>query len=303
MIDEQLEEQASLYALGVIEPDEKAAFEAKLAVDQELRFLVDDLTAAAASLAHTAAPRLPPPHLEESIMRQVRGDKVTALPARRPSWIPWALAASLALSTALLFFGREKMRRQLADVQAQRDQTQSELAKVQHRETEAQTQLADLQAQRNQTQSELAKVQHRETEAQTQLASLATERERLAQELKRLEERDSLSQMQIATLSSKLAEAPRAAAFVIWDAKNQRGVLTAVNIPANAEDHDYQLWVVDPKYQIPVDAGVFHVEKNGVAKVLFKPKQHVNSADAFAVSLERKGGVPKAEGPMVLVGK
>jgi anti-sigma-K factor RskA len=29
----------------------------------------------------------------------------------------------------------------------------------------------------------------------------------------------------------------------------------------------------------------------------------VTSADAFAVSLERKGGVPKAEGPMVLVGK
>ncbi|MDP9004441.1 MAG: anti-sigma factor, partial [Verrucomicrobiota bacterium] len=146
-------------------------------------------------------------------------------------------------------------------------------------------------------------LEKRDAASNARIVALNRERDQKAAEIARLEERDSLSQMQIATLSSKLAEAPKATAFVIWDAKNQRGVLTAVDVPANTADHDYQLWVVDPKYQIPVDAGVFSVKNGETTKVVFKPKRPVTSADAFAVSLERKGGVPKAEGPMVLVGK
>ena len=52
-----------------------------------------------------------------------------------------------------------------------------------------------------------------------------------------------------------------------------------------------------------MDAGTFHVAKAGTADIPFKPKTRVATANAFAVSLERKGGVPKAEGPMVLLGK
>ncbi|PZR74895.1 MAG: hypothetical protein DLM73_06690 [Chthoniobacterales bacterium] len=289
MIDERIEEQASLYALGVLEANEKAAFEEKIAGDGELQRLVDDLTAAAANIAHSAPPRLPPPHLEAAILQQIRRAGKTSPPLRLERLIPWALAASLALSTALLLFNREKMVHQVTELEAKREQTTAEAA--------------TLLTERNRAQGAIAELERRETEARTQIASLGSERERLEKELTRLQERDSFSQMQIATLSSKLAEAPRATAFVIWDAKQQRGILTAVDVPPNAADHDYQLWVVDPKYQIPVDAGVFTVDKNGVAKIPFKPKLPVTSASAFAVSLERKGGVPKAEGPMVLVGK
>jgi anti-sigma-K factor RskA len=36
--------------------------------------------------------------------------------------------------------------------------------------------------------------------------------------------------------------------------------------------------------------------------LVFHPNRPVQTVAKFAVSLERKGGVPKAEGPMVLIG-
>jgi anti-sigma-K factor RskA len=53
-----------------------------------------------------------------------------------------------------------------------------------------------------------------------------------------------------------------------------------------------------------VDGGVFTVDPvTGEARLIFHAKQPVASVNAFAVTLERKGGVPKAEGPFVLLGK
>jgi len=289
MIDELLEESASLYALGALDPGEKAAFEAQLAGNEELRLLVDELVATTASLAHAAPLRTPPPHLEAAIMREVRDSKIARHNFSVAPWIPWALAACLALSTGLLFVARTKLEQRLADLQSEQQQSRLEMAKLATERDRAANKVADLEK--------------RDSDSRTQIATLGHERERMASEMARLQERDSISQMQIATLTSKLSEAPKATAFVIWDAEHQRGVLTAVDVPPNAADHDYQLWVVDPKYQIPVDAGVFSVKNGETTKVVFKPKLQVSSADAFAVSLERKGGVPKAEGPMVLVGK
>jgi len=289
MIDEQLEETASLYALGALEADEKAAFETQLAGNEELQGLVDDLTATTASLAHTAPLRMPPPHLEAAILREIRESKIVRPSFTAARWIPWALAAGLAVSTGLLFVARTKLEQRLTDLRFEQQL--------------AQAQVARLSAERDNAASKLANLEKRDADSSATIATLSREREKMAGELGRLQERDSISQMQIATLTSKLSEAPKATAFVIWDAEHQRGVLTAVDVPPNAADHDYQLWVVDPKYQIPVDAGVFSVKNGETTKVVFKPNRPITSADAFAVSLERKGGVPKAEGPMVLVGK
>ncbi len=40
----------------------------------------------------------------------------------------------------------------------------------------------------------------------------------------------------------------------------------------------------------------------GEARLNFRPNLPVKTVAKFAVSLERKGGVPKAEGPLVLIG-
>lgn len=137
----------------------------------------------------------------------------------------------------------------------------------------------------------------------TMCVLLAVDRERFSKRVAKLEHRDLLAQTQIAILSSQLASAPKAQAVVLWDVQKQEGVLKVIGTPVTSKDRDYQLWIVDPRYQQPVDAGVFAVEPDGTTKITFRPKSRVDSVKAFAVTLERKGGVPKAEGPTVLVGK
>ncbi len=231
-MNEPLEEQASLYVFGLLEGDESAAFEKRLHDDAELRALVDDLDHAAAAFAHNAPSRPLPPELRERILGQLSSSKTVAFP-RRGRWIPWAIAAALALTCSYLVAERGGWRKRIA----------------------------------------------------------------------RLEERDLLSQIQIASLSSKLDNAPNANAVVVWDERKQRGILKVTKLPANSADRDYQLWLVDSRYKDPVDGGVFHVANDGTMNVPFQPATPVREAQGFAISLERKGGVPKAEGPIVLLGK
>ncbi len=231
-MNEQLEEQASLYALGLLDANEAAAFAQRIEADPELRALVDQFDEAAAAVSHAAPPRPLPPELRERVLAEIRSEKTVAFP-RRSNWLPWALAACLALTSAYLVAERSGLRKRLT----------------------------------------------------------------------RLEQRDVFAQIQIASLSSKLENAPDANAVVVWDEKKQRGILKVTQLPRNDEDRDYQLWVVDPRYKDPVDGGVFHVSNDGSLRVPFKPSSPVREAKAFAISLERKGGVTKAEGPIVLMGK
>jgi anti-sigma-K factor RskA len=231
-VNEQLEEKAALYVLGLLEEDEVAAFELRLQSDAELRALLDQLDEAAAAVAHSAPSRALPPELRARVLAQARTGKTVAFP-RRSNWIPWAIAACLALSCAYLVAERSGLRKRIT----------------------------------------------------------------------RLEERDILSQIQIASLSSKLENAPDANAVVVWDEKKQRGVLKVTKLPRNEQDRDYQLWLVDPRYKDPVAGGVFHVANDGSFRLPFQPASPVREAKGFAISLERKGGVTKAEGPIVLLGK
>jgi anti-sigma-K factor RskA len=231
-VNEQLEAQASLYVLGLLEGEEASTFEKRLQSDAELRALIDQLDAAAAAVAHSAPARALPPELRDRVLAQVRSGKTVVFPGRS-NWIPWAIAACLALTCAYLIAERGGLRKRIT----------------------------------------------------------------------RLERRDLLAQIQIASLNSKLENAPDANAVVVWDEKRQRGILKVTNLPRNEENRDYQLWLVDPRYKDPVDGGVFHVANDGTLRVPFHPASPVREAKGFAISLERKGGVTKAEGPIVLLGK
>jgi anti-sigma-K factor RskA len=291
MIDEPLDEQASLYALGALPPEEAAAFEAQMAVNDELRRHVDALTDAVAQIAYAAPARALPPHLEASILEQIRGAKITPITSapRRANWIPWAIAACLAIACLVTFADRQRVA--------------AELTQARSDNTETQSQLAALATDKERAEQQLAELRQREADARVQMATLADAREKAETRIKEIEARDELTKVQVATLTSKLPDAPEATAAVVWDPERQRGVLNTANMPPNATNRDYQLWVVDPRYENPVDAGVFTVEKAGGTKYFFTPKSRITSATAFAISLERKGGVPKAEGPIVLAGK
>ena len=89
--------------------------------------------------------------------------------------------------------------------------------------------------------------------------------------------------------------------MVAWEERTQSGVIRISNLLPQP-GKDYQLWVVDADHADPISAGIIHVDTNGTAQVRFKPIAAANHIKAFAISLEREGGVPKAEGPILLAG-
>ncbi|MBE7211891.1 MAG: anti-sigma factor [Gluconacetobacter diazotrophicus] len=96
--------------------------------------------------------------------------------------------------------------------------------------------------------------------------------------------------------------APQAA--VLWDAARRRGQLRIRNLPPPAAGKDYQLWTVEEGRKEPVSAGVVKLGANGSAETEFEPQDGGNAkAVAFALSLERAGGAPTNEGPILYLGK
>ena len=93
---------------------------------------------------------------------------------------------------------------------------------------------------------------------------------------------------------------PTSYVTVYWDTTSKDAYLMINNLPAPASDQQYQLWaLLDGK---PVDMGVFNYELRQ-EKLLVKAK-NVQNAQAFAITLEPKGG---SENPtlekMYVVGK
>src|SRR5688572_29824340 len=109
MIDEELHDQASLYVLRMLPPEEEAAFAHRVEHDAELQAIVAELEDASAMLACSAPVQAPPRGLKERIMADVRHEVrvVSMSSARRTQWIPWAIAACFAI-VATAFWGDSK---------------------------------------------------------------------------------------------------------------------------------------------------------------------------------------------------
>lgn len=89
---------------------------------------------------------------------------------------------------------------------------------------------------------------------------------------------------------------------IIWDPASNRALLQVSNLPAVPSDKDYQLWII--RNNKPVSAGVFAVNDPGKDS-FFKIEEITSNeqqADAFAVTMEPKGGMPQPTGDMYLMG-
>jgi anti-sigma-K factor RskA len=262
MTREELQELASLHALGALPPEEARAFEEQLRSDPELRALHEELRDVTNALALSAPPVAPPPALKARILAAIdkpAPDKIIPLTQHQAgrqagsNFIPWAVAACLVILVTIVFLNNTALRARLHDLAAEQDKSKQQTAMLQ-------SALDELRA------------------------------------------KDRVSQVRIAMLGSLLESSPKAVAVSVWDAEKQDGVLVVQNLAPLPADKDYQLWVIDPKQGGPVDAGVFTVDDKGTVHFRFKPRSNVNAAGTFAVTLEKKGGVPAPEGKMVLAG-
>jgi anti-sigma-K factor RskA len=274
MISERHEELVSLYALDLLDGAEKLAFEAELAARADLRALLDQCRETSAALALTAASVEPPAALKASILGAIDAPRAPAsgaavLPFPLARLLPWMAAAGFAL--AAVGFG---IRARALRAENESLHTQRELAEVAYKMT------------------------------QSQLAERTLLAERMITDLgQKLQRTEDLSRLKITALASLLGNTAEARAIAVWDPEQQAGLLTVEKLPAVAPEQDYQIWVIDPQYPIPVDGGVFKPDPSGKATLTFKGDKPIAQAAAFAISLEKKGGVPKAEGPLVLLGK
>jgi anti-sigma-K factor RskA len=252
MIDERMEEQASLHVLGALSPQEAYEFKKAMMADPELQTLVARLSEATGALAGSVPMAEPPPGLRAKILAQAAPrQKMVALPERRTgfaAWLPWSLAGGLAVLCLLL--------------SVQDSQLKDTLAVQVH-------QISDL--------NQLAQ-------------SLESATNNLGQTVLALQETNRLANLRIAMLDSLLASAPKTIAVSLWDESRQNGVLVAQNLKALPADRDYQLWVLDNGIT-PVDAGVFQVDEHGGVRVEFRTKLPIKNAGRFAVTEEAKGGV------------
>ena len=275
MITERHEELATLHALGLLEGAERASFEKELAGSAELQALVASLAETSAALALAAPQVEPPASLKASILAAASTavptkpveDKVIAFPFAR--WLPLAAAAAFAITA--LWLGSQNLALQQENMSLR---TEKQLAEVAYQT------------------------------AQSQLKERSLLAENMINDLGRqLREQQDLTHLKITALASLAGNSKEAQAIAVWDPARETGLLTVQKLPAIADNQDYQVWVVDPAYPNPVDGGVFKPGPDGKAVLTFKGDKPIKAAAAFAVSLEKKGGVPKAEGPIVLLGK
>jgi anti-sigma-K factor RskA len=266
------EEEATAYALGLLQGAELHSFEAELRMDAELRSLVDDLLITTSALTLATEQQSPPPALKQKTLNAIaalpqepiarKTTVLTAKPAPR-SLAPWlAAAASVAIGSVLYWQEHQSA----ASAQAELAQAKAELAQKAGEASQLRNQLSQLQGDMQ------------------QLASV-----------------NQSAQMKIATLQATVDNYKQGVAVVVWNSNTQTGVLKLEKMPPVEVGRDYQLWVVDPAQKTPVNAGVVKVDAQGFANIDFKPVVEIKAADHFAISVEKEGGVPENKGPIVLL--
>lgn len=325
------EEEAAAYAFDLMEAAERIAFVKAMKDDPALQSLVEELSETAAAISLTAPATVAPAAVREQLMQKVSRlsqDGARQIPAgtktvkRAPAWIGWAAALVLLLPSVLAWQTIEGLKKQLAASQAQQDQLyqladrsrqmnvdamdqiQKLVARLNESDktaSELQNQLARSAESGSQLKQQLDKAENANKKLEQELAQRARANQELKVELARVTQAHDVAKMQIATLQSTVKEFKQGVAVVVWNSEKQEGILKLEKMPPLDASKDYQLWVVDPTKKAPVNAGVVTIDPQGFAKVAFKPTLDIQQADKFALSVEKKGGVPQNEGPIVLL--
>jgi len=319
MIDEQTQDLVLQYLLGELDASQMESVRAQIESDTELRNFANEMEETLGSLAYAAKPVAAPPDIPQRILR-AEGRSVQPAPKTSRSritavnFLPWALAACLAIACVILGLDRERVReglsKELAALQQTNAQTsdsvaqlQKEIASFREKSASLEKQLAALQEKDAEALKELAALKQKAAEDEQAVGALTQKDAESQKELAALKQKNLLSEIKIATLKAQVAKFQQTSAVVVWDTNQRNGVLQLDKLPPPAPGKDYQLWVIDPSKPLPVSAGVLSVPSLGLIQTSFHPAQPVQSAAAFAISLEKSGGSMKPEGQIIFIGK
>ncbi len=145
--------------------------------------------------------------------------------------------------------------------------------------------------------------------ANSELAEAKNDKTNLEQQLLTQERVNDEMKNDLTVVQSKYSEphvlpglpaAPDAVAKIFWMKNTNEVYIDASNLPDAPEGKQYQFWgIVDGK---PVDGGLIITTKKE-DKYRIQKMKSFGRAEAFAVTLETKGGNPQPLGPMYVMGK
>ncbi len=115
-------------------------------------------------------------------------------------------------------------------------------------------------------------------------------------EVVKLQQGNALMGLRLTTLEAREASYSSAKVIVAWDPHLSRGVVATQNLPAPPPGRVYQLWVLDPGAEAPIDAGLVTPE-TGSRRFAVRPLG--TEGPGFAISLEPGGGRPEPTGPIL----
>ncbi len=144
----------------------------------------------------------------------------------------------------------------------------------------------------------------------SQDAYITTQQAQITRLLSEVDRRDAIlkvlgsRRIEIVTMDG-LGVNPVGYGKILWDPEKKVAVLQVSNLPPVPSGKDYQLWII--RNQKPVSAGIFAVTNERERESFFQVQPievtDRSEVDAFAVTLEPKGGVPQPTGEMYLLGK
>lgn len=137
-------------------------------------------------------------------------------------------------------------------------------------------------------------LQQKNKELNKQIEESGNRMAKMEQDLKLLQDNPSvkMAKMDGTTVS------PQSYATVYWDTASHDVYLLVNNLPKPASDKQYQLWAfIDNK---PVDMGLLELTEKPLQLYRMKNTQ---SAQAFAITLEKRGNGPIPQGAVYVMGK
>lgn len=256
-LDEQNQHQtqAALYALGGLSENERLEVESSLSKDGELKNAVRLAEQITERLATQSAIN-PSPSLRPRLLERVLGTAPTSaiileLNQRYQKVRNYAVAVSIVASVGL-------------GTALYYQQTRSSI-------------LSELEA----TQSELSELNRK----QSVLANKASQLDERSTVISSAIAKGSLQEVKLRTAKPNNPLLAKAETIIYWNKSEQSVYLEVRSLPDNTQDTDYQLWALVGNK--PTSLGVFNTSDSAL---LFKKMNNVTSADAFAITLEPKGG-------------
>jgi len=293
-MDLRLQELAALNALGMLESDDKRVLSGAGLMDKELRTLEQDLAALGAELGLLVEPADPPADMKKRIRAVIREQGGGLFPSLSPgaliAVLGWGLAILAAAVAYWLWTDRAQLSRELAAashaISLVVPAADASKGKAMTLEEELNKLRQDVQQKESALSAKIDSLQKSEAEARGSV-------EKLMAELEAAKKKDAEAKWQIVALTTDVWEHRKGVMTVIWDGLRSHGVLMLDKMIRLEPSQDYQLWVVDPKTQVAVSAGVVGVDEKGGFSGGFKPVQPVAGEVKFILSVEAKGGGQK----------